>query len=95
MDNQLDSYIHHGGVENTEVTFDRESTLIINTGILHWHPVSGYSHVVKSAPPIVFAMVAKLRANVTSLDTFHHLPSVRISNLDYERHDTIGVTFNY
>lgn len=93
--NQLKSNIHHDGVEVAKVTFDGEGAITINTGILRGHPVARYSHVVKSAPTIIFAMVAKLWADVTSIDAFDKFPSIGISDLNDKRHDTVGLIFDY
>lgn len=94
MNTELNPDVHHYGVEDTKVTFDGEGTLIINTCILHRHPVTGDSDIIKFAPSIVFAMITKLWTDITTTHSFLHFPSLGISDLNNKWHDTILMTIN-
>ena len=47
--------------------------------------------MVESQPPVVFAVVSKLRSQVSALDAWHVLVSVLVSDLNDERCHSIVV----
>ena len=83
------SSFKHRWVDNSQIAFNRDSTLSVNFQESAWHVFPRDSHIVKCQPTIILTGVSKLRTHVAAFNSRHMFVSVSISNLNDKRIDSI------